>query len=353
MTYFRHKILQSFEKYFFVCTLQIEESVAKITVMKIFSGSSNPQLAEKVAEELKTKVSLLEIHIFPDGEKRIMLQEDVVDKDTVVVQSCSTLADSNYMELFFIIDALKRSGAKSVTAVVPYLGYQRQDHVFRLGEAVSLDVIIKTLEALKLDKLITFDLHSIKIPELFHFPVIHLSALELFAQRIKEIGENQRLDQHKSAILVSPDMGGIRRIKILSEMMGPRLPSPHGEATGGQVPFATLEKDRNLETGKVQIKASEGLKHQKRAIIVDDMISSAGTIAVAADYLEGRGVEEIFVFATHPVFSENASNVLNNLKIVKKVFVTDSVYVSESKQFEKLQVISIAKMIADELQSTS
>ena len=133
--------------------------------MKVFAGSASKLLAQKIAKELKRELSRLELHIFPDGEKRIRVIDKVVEEDCIVVQSTSTNADINYMELFFIVDALKRSGAKSVTAVIPYLGYQRQDHVFREGEAVSLGVIIKMLEGVGVDRVITFDLHSIKIPE--------------------------------------------------------------------------------------------------------------------------------------------------------------------------------------------
>src|SRR6185436_1016499 len=172
--------------------------------MKIFSGSSNKPLAQKVAHELGTALSEIEIFVFPDGEKRIQIQEDVVDKHCVVVQSTSTPVAENYMELFFIIDGLKRSGASKITVVIPYLGYQRQDHVFRSGEAVSLDVAVHALEKTGATGVITFDLHSIKIPEVFSVPVAHLSALAIFAHKIRDLaGEG---------ILVSPDLGGLRRI---------------------------------------------------------------------------------------------------------------------------------------------
>lgn len=297
--------------------------------MKVFSGSSNKPLAQRIAKELKTKLSPLEIHIFPDGEKRIRVLERVVDEHCVVAQSTSTPADQNYMELFFIVDAIKRSGAKSVTAVIPYLGYQRQDHIFRDGEAVSLEVVIRTLEAVGMDKLILFDLHSIKIPELFHIPVSHLSALPLFAEKIKKNGWT-----NKDTVLVSPDMGGVRRIKILSEMLS-------------GMPHASIVKNRNLATGEVTAEKIEG-KLKKRALIIDDMISSGGTIITAANLLLKNGVSEIYVFATHPVFSDAAAEVLQK-STVQKVFVTDTIEVSKEKQFPKLEILSIAKMITNEL----
>ena len=298
--------------------------------MKVFSGSSNKPLAEKIAQKLNTKLSPLEIDVFPDSEKRVRVVDRVVEEDCVVVQSTSTPSDSNYMELFFIVDALKRSGAKSVTAVVPYLGYQRQDHIFRDGEAVSLQVIIETLERAGVSKLITFDLHSIKIPELFSIPVIHLSALELFANEIRKLEAN-KLD----AVLVSPDMGGIRRIKILSEMLS-------------NMPFAVIDKNRDPATGKISIKEIEGDVKGKQAIIVDDMISSGETIAKAVELLTKKGASNIFVFATHPVFSGNASKLLQNAPI-EKIYVTDSIYVPVEKQFPKLEIISIANLICKSL----
>lgn len=296
--------------------------------MKIFSGCSNKPLAEKVAKQLGREVSPLDIHIFPDGERRVRVLDSVVDEDTVVVQSCVPPVDTNYMELFFIVDALKRSGAKSVTAVIPYLGYQRQDHVFRSGEAVSLEVIVRTLESIGVGKIIVFDLHSIKTPELFRIPVSHLSALPLFAGKIREIG------YIGEAVLVSPDMGGVRRVKLISEMLD-------------NMPQAAIVKNRNLQTGEVTAEQVQGVL-TRRAIIVDDMISSGATIFTAAALLKEKGVEEVVVFATHPVFSENAPTVLQDC-LAEKVFVSDTIDVPEKKRFAKLEVLSVAKIIAEEI----
>jgi ribose-phosphate pyrophosphokinase len=302
--------------------------------MKIFSGTSNNPLAEKIAKKLDTQLSPLEIFVFPDGEKRVRVVDSVVDQKAIIVQSTSNPADHNYMELFFIADALKRSGASSITAVIPYLGYQRQDHVFRDGEAVSLQVIVETLEAVGVSKIITFDLHSIRIPSLFNIPIIHLSALELFAGKIKELHESSIIDL-KSSVLVSPDMGGIRRIKILSEYLD-------------NMPFTTIEKDRDLETGEVSAKNMEGEVEGKTAIIVDDMISTGGTILTAANLLLEKGVKEIFVFATHPVFSGNAKEVLKKVR-AEKIFITDSIYLPEEKHPASLEVLSLADIIGEAL----
>ena len=305
--------------------------------MKVFSGSSNKPLAEKIAKNLGLKLSPCEIFIFPDGERRIRILEKVVDEEVVIVQTTSPLPDKNYMELFFLVDAAKRSGAKSITVVVPYLGYQRQDHVFREGEAVSLEVIAETLEATGINKLIVFDLHSIKIPENFSIPVVHLSALPIFAERIKKLFKD-----YKDSVLISPDMGGIRRIKILSELLD-------------NTPYVAIEKNRDLATGDIEssnfdTKDSGFAKIAKRAIIVDDMISTGGTIVAAVDLLVKNGIKENFVFATHPVFSNESKEILQNSKLAK-IFVTDTIKIPENKKFEKLEVLSVAGEIAENLKS--
>jgi ribose-phosphate pyrophosphokinase len=338
--------------------------------MKIFSGSSNTPLAEKIAQKIGIALSPIEHHIFPDGERRIKLNDSVTGEDTIVVQSTATPVDQNYTELFFMIDALKRSGAKSVIAVIPYLGYQRQDHVFREGEAVSLQVMIRTLESLDVDKIIVLDLHSIKIPEFFHVPLVHLSALPLFAEEIKNIvrgpvgllshptssNELRALDGsptppatplYDNFILVSPDMGGLRRIQKMSEYLD-------------GMPWIATVKDRNLETGEISIHKIETLQSGleiddlkgKSAFIVDDMVSSGKTLVQSVELLRKYGIEDTYAFITHPIFSEEAPRILEE-SMITKVFTTDSVYVPREKHFRKLEELTISDMIAEKLKVQS
>lgn len=300
--------------------------------MKLFSGNANKPLAEKTAKALGVVMSPVDFQTFPDGERRIRITDNIVGERCTVIQSASTPVDGNYMELFFIVDALRRSGAEYITAVVPYFGYQRQDHVFRDGEAVSLEVVIKILEAVGVDRLISFDMHSIRIPALFHIPVNHLSALPIFARKIIEEGWDT-----EDTVLVSPDMGGIARVKKLSELLD-------------GMSYAAIEKDRDLSTGVVSAKHfGEGdVKGKKRAFLVDDMISSGKTIIIAAEILQKHGIEEIYVFATHPVFSTDAPSRLEQ-SIVKKVYVTNTVFIPSEKQFSKLRILSVADQVAKTL----
>jgi ribose-phosphate pyrophosphokinase len=297
--------------------------------MKLFSGSSNKPLAEKIAQHLKTEVSPIELHVFPDGEQRVMLEVPVVGKDTVVVQSTGIPTDNNYMELFFIIDALRRSGARTITVVIPYVGYQRQDHVFRDGEARSLEVVIRFMETAGATTFVGVDFHSVKIPQLFIKPVVDLSALPLFASEIKKLGFGK-----EDTVLVTPDMGGIRRIEILSHLLD-------------GMEYASVEKNRDLVTGELNVEVIHG-EVKKRAVIVDDMISSGGTIVQACDLLAKKGVEETYVMATHAVFSAEAPKLLQESK-AKKVYVTDTIFVPEEKMFNKLKILSVAPEIAKAL----
>lgn len=301
--------------------------------MKLFSGSANRPLTEGVAKSLNLPLSLIDVHIFPDGERRIRIHDKVMDKKTVVLQSAATPVDTNYMELFFIVDALKRSHAKEITAVVPYFGYQRQDHVFREGEAVSLEVVINILESVGVDRLVSVDMHSPAIPGLFHIPVAHLSALPIFAHEIKK-----QKWQSKDTILVSPDSGGVKRVEKLSQLLD-------------NMTYTSVEKNRDRATGAITMENIDeiSIEGKKRAILVDDMISSANTIIMSATLLQMQGIEEVIVFATHPIFSVDAPSKLQN-SFIKKVYVTDSVAVSEDKLFPKLEILSLADMIARELQ---
>jgi ribose-phosphate pyrophosphokinase len=212
---------------------------------------------------------------------------------------------------------------------MPYVGYQRQDHMFRSGEAVSLEVVVAMLEAVGINRLIAFDFHSSKSPAVFHIPVSHLSALPLFAAQIRERGWHT-----SDSVLVSPDMGGIRRIKLLAELL---------DGMG----FVTVEKNRDLITGKVCAVGFAG-ELAKRAIIVDDMISSGSTVIEAANLLKRQGVAEVIVMATHAVFSEQAPGMLEQ-SAVAEVIVSDTVSIPQERRFGKLKVLSVGEMIAGEL----
>lgn len=297
--------------------------------MKIFSGSANEPLAQKIAAQLGIALSTVENHVFPDGERRIKLQDDVVDENVIIVQPTCPPVDANQIELCFLLDAARRSGARQVTAVVSYLGYQRQDHIFREGEARSLEVVIKMIENSGASGFLGVDLHSIKIPELFSIGVTHLSALPLFAEKIHEL-----TDDFSTACLVTPDMGGIRRIELLKDLVG-------------DIEFVSVEKDRDIVSGDIKVAKIHG-NVKKTCFIVDDMISSGKTIVESIKSLSKSGGERFIVMATHPVFSDKAPKLLEESR-AERVFVSDTIQIPEKKRFKKLEIVSIAKTIASSL----
>lgn len=297
--------------------------------MMVFSGSCSIELSQKIAKHLDCDISPIEISVFPDKERRIKLKENVLEKDTIIIQSTGQSPDENYMELFLIIDALKRSGAKSVKALIPYLGYQRQDHIFRDGEAVSSEVIAEILEKVGMNELFSFDFHTPKILEMFSVPVHHLSALPVFSQKIKKDFDTNEI------VLVSPDMGGIRRIKQISAMLG-------------NIPFAAIIKNRDLNTGNINNSGLDGSVRGKIAIMVDDMISTGTTMVEACDLLLENGALKVYAFSTHAILAKDASDILQKSKI-EKVIVSDTLEIPKEKEFAKLEILSVAEIAAKAL----
>lgn len=286
-------------------------------------------LSEKVAKLLGLSVEYPQVDIFSDGEKRVRVSQGVGGEDVILFKSLSSPVDSNILEFCFLIDALKRTGAKKVIGVVPYLGYSRGDHVFRSGEAVPVSVVIKAFEAAGLDEIFIFDPHSVKIQEMFAIKAHSLSAIPIFAGKIKSLGLKTQ-----NITIVSPDMGGIRRAKILA-----------GELGGGQV--AVVEKDRDLETGELSSKKIEG-RINRYCFIIDDLISTGGTVAKAAALLKQGHADKVYCFATHAVFSDKSKSVLAASEF-EKVFVTDSIFLPDEKKFAKLEILSLAEEIAKNL----
>lgn len=298
--------------------------------MLFFGESSNKSLSEKLAKELDLKLSYPEIHTFPDGEKRVRILENIVDKKTIILKTLCPPVHENLIEFLLTVDAIKRTGGSEVIAVVPYLAYQRGDHVFRTGEAVGLELVIKYIEATGVDKILFVDPHSVRISEMFHIPSVSSSALKLFAKKIQEIEPRK-----KNITLVSPDMGGIRRIKILSELLG-------------DVNYASIEKDRDLHTGEIEISKTKG-EFRGTCFVVDDMFSTGGTSVNAAEFLFERDIKDIYLMATHPVFVGNAVRILQDCP-AKKNITSDSIPIPDEKKFDKLEILSLGKTIARDLQ---
>lgn len=299
--------------------------------MVFFGDHLNLSLSEGIAKELSASVNYPDIKVFPDGERRIRLLQEVVDENVIFVKTASATNswDSLILETAFLIDAIKRSGASQITGIIPYFPYSRADHVFRTGEAVPLEVVINMFESAGLTKVVFVDPHTIKMPEMFKIDVVNLSALPLFADKIKEIGFDK-----KNSVIVSPDMGGLRRLEQLSHLL-------HG------LPIASVEKDRDYDNGSISASAVHG-EIKETCFVIDDIISSGRTIVQAVEQIAERGGKHIYIFATHPVFSEDAVKLLKNSN-VEKIYVTDAIPVPKEQNFEKLEVLSLDSLVANYL----
>lgn len=294
----------------------------------LFVGDlSNRSLSDSLGKALNLEVIYPDRHIFDDSEQRIRIEKKVLDEEVFVLKSTSHPVDENTLELLFIIDALKRNGAKTVTIIIPYLGYSRADHIFRDGEAVGLEVIIKTIESVGADSVIIIDPHTVKIAELFTIPCRMETALVVFAEKIKELG----LDYDKISI-VSPDMGGIRRVKMLSEMLPGSI-------------YAAINKDRDLSSGELTNSHVKEGEIREICVITDDIISTGGTILKSVDTCLESGAKKVFIFATQPVFSGDAHKKLEDSR-AEKIYVTDAIFVPEQKRFDRLEILSLAPHIA-------
>ena len=300
--------------------------------MKILSGTSNLSLSENIARQLKLKLVNTNIKNFADGEVYVEINENIRGNSVFVIQSTSTPANDNLMELLLCIDALRRSSAKNITAVIPYFGYARQDRKVVPRTSISAKLVSNLITNAGASRIVTVDLHSGQIQGFFDIPVDNLFTTPLFARYIKKNLKNKNL------ICVSPDVGGVQRTR--------------GLATKINVDLAIIDK-RRLQPGKSQVMRIIGNVQNKECIIVDDIIDSGGTIVNAVDALIREGAKSVYVFVTHAVLSGEAINKIKKSKI-NKLIITDSIdNTKKIKNVSKIQVLSIAPLMAEAIKRIS
>lgn len=292
----------------------------------LFSGSSNQPLAVAVAQKLGVHLGKADLTRFADGEIRPWVQEDVRDNIVFVLQSLSFPMDEHIMEMSLIGDAIRRSAPKRLIAVMPYMGYARQDKQHRVGEPVSARVIAKFLEVSKYKEVMTVDLHNDAIVGFFQIPVTHLSALELLASEIKKL-------KIAGGVVISPDVGGVKRARNMAYLL--------------DLPMVVMEKKRFLDRHDT----SESFQiigdvAGKTAIIVDDIISTGGTIAHSAQSLKEAGATDVIVAATHGVLAGDAVQNLTKAP-VDRILLTDTIVIPKDRQIAKFQIVSVAPILAD------
>jgi ribose-phosphate pyrophosphokinase len=300
--------------------------------MKILSGTSNPKLSKEISKLLKLKLVNTNIKRFSDGEIYVEINENIRGNSVFVIQSTSNPANDNLMELLLCIDALRRSSAKNITAVIPYYGYARQDRKVVPRTSISAKVVANLITNAGASRVVTVDLHAGQIQGFFDMPVDNLFTTPLFARYIKKKLKNKKL------ICVSPDVGGVQRTR--------------GLATKIKADLAIIDK-RRPKPGKSQVMNIIGDVKGKTCIIVDDIIDSGGTIVNAVDALKKSGATEVYVFITHAVLSGDATNKIKKSKI-KKLIITDTIDNSQKiKNNNKIEVLSISSLMAEAIKRIS
>lgn len=263
---------------------------------------------------------------FSNDEARVFINEPHPGASAVLVQSLSIPTDQHLVEFCLIADALTRLGVKKIIAVIPWLGYSKQDKVFRQGEPLSVKVIAKMLQTAPLDKIITFDLHNLAIPGFFEVPVINLSGRKIFREIMAK-----RIT--KETVIAAVDAGSVKSSERFSDDLG-------------GVPLVYMNKIRDLVTGKVVFKSISEPVAGKNVLIKDDLISSGSTLAEAAKFLKVNGAVKINVCATHHLYVPGAQERLDK-SAINQIMITDTV--EPKSRSKKLKVVSVAKMIAAEI----
>jgi ribose-phosphate pyrophosphokinase len=297
--------------------------------VKIFSGNSNLDLAMGISESLNMPLGKAYVKRFSDGEINVEINESVRGKRVFIIQSTCEPANENIMELLIMIDAFKRASAYSITAVIPYYGYARQDRKVAPRAPISAKLVSDLLQVAGIDRLLTVDLHAGQIQGFFDIPVDHLYALPVMISYIK----SNVIEKYKEeVVIVSPDAGGVERARSYAKKINAGL--------------AIVDKRRDRPN---QSKALHviGDVNNKIAVIVDDIVDTAGTLCNSSDALLKNGAKKVYACITHPVLSGPAIERLENSSL-EKLIVADTIPLSDTaKKCSKIVVLSVASLLAE------
>lgn len=298
--------------------------------LAIYSGTANRDLAQAVANYLGVELGGVDIFQFRNTNTFVRLHESVRGKDVFLIQPTSTPTNDNLMELLIFIDTLRRDSAARITAVVPYYGYGRTDKKDQPRVPITARLVADLITTAGADRFLTIDLHAGQIQGFFTIPTDELPAIDIFVQYFREL----HLDEEET-VVVSPDIGGVRRARNFAERMG--------------FPLAIIEKRRARDGSMTQMYNVIGNVEDKNAIIVDDEIDTAGTLCDAAKFLREAGALELYATATHAVLSKPAAKRIQKSDIAHLV-VSDTVPINEKKRArigDRLQIISVAPLLGD------
>ncbi len=300
--------------------------------MKLLTGNSNKILSKNIARYLKTKLVNSSIRKFADGEIYIEINENIRGNSIFIIQSISSPANDNLMELLLCIDALKRSSAKNITAVIPYFGYARQDRKVVPRTSISAKLVSNLITKAGADRIVTVDLHAGQIQGFFDIPVDNLFSTPIFARHVKKRVKSKKI------ICVAPDVGGTERARALGKLLN--------------VGLAIVDK-RRPKPGQSEVMNVIGDVKNQTCVIVDDIIDSGGTIVNAAKALKKRGAKEVYVYITHGVLSGEAVKKIKG-SVIKNLVITDTIDNSQkTKNVKNIEVLPISSLMGEAIKRIS
>ena len=300
--------------------------------MKLLSGNSNKPLSKNIAKYLKSKLVNSSIRNFSDGEIYVEINENIRGNSIFIIQSISSPANDNLMELLLCIDALKRSSAKNITAVIPYFGYARQDRKVVPRTSISAKLVSNLITKAGADRVVTVDLHAGQIQGFFDIPVDNLFATPIFARHVRKKIKSKKI------VCVAPDVGGTERARALGKLLN--------------VGLAIVDK-RRPKPGQSQVMNVIGDVKEKTCVIVDDIIDSGGTIVNAAKALKERGAKEVYVYITHGVLSGDAVKKIKN-SVIKNLVITDTIdNGKKTKNVKNIEVLPICGLMGEAIKRIS
>lgn len=295
--------------------------------MQIFSGSSNRKLAIKIAELMRTPLGDIEISNFANGETRVWIKEQKIEKQVVLVQSLSTPTNEHLVEFNLICDALHRGGASEIIAVIPWMGYSKQDKVFRNGEPLSAKVVAQIIQSARPSKIITIDLHNRATLGFFDCPIVELTAKPLLIKYFEKV-------INEKTVVVAPDSGAVKASTDMAVYL--------------KVPVVYIDKKRDLETGEVEVVGMSSDVTGAEVIIFDDNVFTGSTLLATAKELKKAGAKSIKVGLTHHLHVEGVQEKIEESEI-DEIVVSDSVSEKGEGKSKRLKILSVAQMIVDEI----
>ena len=300
--------------------------------MKLLTGNSNKVLSKNIAKYLKSKLVNSSIRKFSDGEIYVEINENIRGNSIFIIQSISSPANDNLMELLLSIDALKRSSAENITAVIPYFGYARQDRKVVPRTSISAKLVSNLITKAGADRVVTVDLHAGQIQGFFDIPVDNLFATPIFARHVRKRIKSKKI------ICVAPDVGGTERARALGKLLN--------------VGLAIVDK-RRPKPGQSQVMNVIGDVKDQTCIIVDDIIDSGGTIINAAKALKARGAKEVYVYITHGVLSGEAVKKIKS-SVIKNLVITDTIdNLAKTKNAKNIEVLPISALMGEAIKRIS